>query len=185
MGILPLIFFFAQGVHYWHIGQLGHMFWMCNIGNLLLAVGLFLGQPLLIRVAALWLVPGLAVWYWYVVKPFGFVLSSTLAHIGGLAVAMVALQRVRVDARAWFYALGWYFIVQLLSRFLTPVEFNVNLSQTVQAGWEQTFTSYWKFWLVLTLLVAAGLWGLGKVFSMLWPAPLSDNPHSEVQSVSD
>ncbi|MEP6706905.1 MAG: hypothetical protein ABJC05_05270 [Pyrinomonadaceae bacterium] len=178
LGLLPLIFFLAQGVHYWRIGQLGHMFWMCNIGNLLLAVGLLLGQPLLIRVAALWLVPGLAVWYWYVVKPFGFVLSSTLAHIGGLAVAMVVLQRVRVDTKAWMYALGWYFIVQLLSHFLTPVEMNVNLAQTVQAGWEQTFSSYWKFWLVLTLLVAAGLWGLGKVFSMLWPAPLSDNPRA-------
>ena len=185
LGILPLIFFFAQGVHYWRIGQLGHMLWMCNIGNLLLAVGLLLGQPLLIRVAALWLVPGLAVWYWYVVKPFGFVLSSTLAHIGGLAVAMVALQRVRVDARTWMYALGWYFIVQLLSRLLTPVEMNVNLAQTVQAGWEQTFTSYWKFWVVLTLLVAAGLWALGKVFSLLWPAPSSDNLRAEVQSVSE
>lgn len=171
LGILPLIFFLAQGVHYWRIGELGHMFWMCNIGNLLLAVGLFLGQPILIRVAALWLVPGLGVWYWYVVKPYGFVLSSTLAHIGGFAAAMIALQRVRLDAQVWLYALGWYFIMQLLSRLLTPVAMNVNVAQTIQSGWEQTFTSYWKFWVVLTLLVAAGLWVLGKSVSLLWPAP--------------
>ena len=169
LGILPLIFFLAQGVHYWRIDQLGHMFWMCNIGNLLLAVGLLVGQPIPIRVAGLWVIPGLVVWFLYVVMPYGVFLTSMLAHIGGLIVAMVALQRVRVDAKAWMYALGWYFVVQLLSRFLTPAEMNVNLSQTVQAGWEQTFSSYWKFWLVLTLLVAAGLWGLGKVFSLLWP----------------
>lgn len=175
LGILPLIFFFAQGLHYWRIGQLGHMFWMCNIGNLLLAVGLLLGQPIPIRVAALWMIPGLVVWFLYVVMPYGVFLTSMLAHIGALIVAMVALQRVRVDAKAWMYALGWYFIVQLLSRWLTPVEFNVNLAQTVQAGWERTFTSYWKFWVVSTVLVAAGLWVLGKVFSLLWPAPLSDN----------
>jgi len=151
------------------------MLWMCNIGNLLLAVGLLLGQPIPIRVAALWMIPGLGVWFLYVVMPYGVFLTSMLAHIGGLIVAMVALQRVRIDAKAWMYALSWYFIVQLLSHFLTPVEFNVNLSQTVQAGWKQTFTSYWKFWVVSTLLVAAGLWGLGKVFSLLWPAPLPDD----------
>ena len=185
LGVLPLIFFFAQGVHYWRIGQLGHMFWMCNIGNLLLAVGLLLGQPIPIRVAALWVIPGLVVWFLYVVMPYGVFLTSMLAHIGALIVAMVALQRVRVDAKAWMYALGWYFILQLLSRWLTPVEFNVNLSQTVQAGWGQTFSSYWKFWAVLTLLVAAGLWALGKVFSLLWPAPLPDNPRAAKKESAD
>src|SRR2546428_12828136 len=161
------------------------MFWMCNIGNLLLAVGLFLGQPILIRVAALWMIPGLVVWFLYVVMPYGVFLTSMLAHIGALIVAMMALQRVRVDSRTWIYALGWYFIVQLLSRWLTPVEFNVNLAQTVQAGWQQTFTSYWKFWLLVTLLVAGGLWGLGKVFSLLWPAPLSNDLRASKESDTD
>ena len=175
LGILPLVFFSAQAVHYWRINELGHMLWMCNIGNLLLAVGLFLGRRELIRVAALWLVPGLAVWYWYVIRPYGIVFSSTLAHIGGLIVAMVALRRVRADHNAWAYAFVWYLVVQLLSRWFTPVDFNVNVAQKVQAGWEHTFTSYWKFWLVMTLVVAAGLWVLGKVFSTLWPAYSTDN----------
>ena len=35
LGILPLIFFIAQVVHYWRINELGHLLWMCNIGNLL------------------------------------------------------------------------------------------------------------------------------------------------------
>ena len=170
---LVLIFKFASVA-----GELISSMWM-TVGTftfvvLLLAVGLLLGRLIPIRVAALWMIPGLVVWFLYVVMPYGVFLTSMLAHIGALIAAMIALQRVRVDARAWMYALGWYFIVQLLSRWLTPVEFNVNLSQTVQAGWEQTFSSYWKFWVVLTLLVAAGLWALGKVFSLLWPAPLPD-----------
>jgi hypothetical protein len=145
------------------------MFWMCNVGNLVLGIGLLLGQPIMIRVAAIWLVPGLGVWYWYVVKPYGIVFSSTLAHLGGLIVAMFALRRVRADARVWVYALGWYFVMQVLSRFLTPAVMNVNVAHSVYPGWEQTFPSYWKFWLVLTLVVAAGLWVLGKGFSLLWP----------------
>jgi hypothetical protein len=170
LGLLPLAFFLAQGVHYWQIRELGHMFWMCNVGNLLLAIGLLLGQPILIRAAGIWAVPGLVVWYLYVVVPYGVFWSSMLAHIGTFLVAMLALYKVRVERNAWLYALGWYFIVQLLSRLLTPVEMNVNVAQNIQAGWEQTFSSYWKFWLVMTLMITAGLWLLGRLFFALWPA---------------
>ena len=63
LGLLPLLFFLAQFVHYWRIDQLGHLLWMCNIGNLVLAVGLFFEIPLLVRVSALWTIPGLIVWF--------------------------------------------------------------------------------------------------------------------------
>ena len=125
---------------------------MCNIGNLLLAVGLFLEEAMLIRVAAIWMVPGVAVWFVYVVPTWGMlltgqasfgqlfgVLSSTLAHLGGFSVGMLVLRKVRMDGRAWLYAFVWYFVVQLLSRLITPAAMNVNVSQQIQAGWEQTF----------------------------------------------
>jgi hypothetical protein len=91
LGLLPLLFFFAQVDHYWRISQLGHLFWMCNIGNLLMAIGLFLEKPLLVRVAAIWTIPGLVVWFVYVVLEWGVFFSSTLAHVGGLAVAVFAV----------------------------------------------------------------------------------------------
>ena len=46
----------------------------------------------------------------------------------------------------------------------------VNLSHRIQDGWEQTFSTYWRFWLLLTLLVGLGLWILGFLLKMLWPA---------------
>ena len=156
---------------------------MCNIGNLLLAIGIFLEEAILIRVAVMWMVPGVVVWLVYVVPTWGMllsgklsfgqlfgVLSSTLAHIGGISVGLVVLRKVGMDGRAWFYAFMWYFIVQLLSRVLTPAEMNVNLSHRIQDGWEQTFSSYWRFWLLLTLLVGLCLWILGFLLKMLWPA---------------
>jgi hypothetical protein len=183
LGILPLAFFGAQAIHYWQINQLGHMLWMCNIGNLLLALGLFFEQAILIRVAVVWMVPGVAVWLVYVVPTWGMfltgkfsytelfgVVSSTLAHLGGFSVGMVVLRRVRMDGRAWLYTFIWYFIVQLLSRLVTPAAMNVNLSHSVQPGWEQTFSSYWKFWLVLTALVGLGSWTLNFLLKMIWPA---------------
>ena len=183
LGFLPLAFFSAQAIHYWQIGQLGHMLWMCNIGNLLLAVGLFFRAAVLIRVAVIWMVPGVVVWFLFVVVTWGMLLtgrfsytelfgvvSSTLAHLGGFAVGIAVLRRVGIDAKAWLYAFIWYFIVQLLSRLVTPAAMNVNLSQSIYAGWEQTFSSYWKFWLVLTVLVGACLWILGLLLRSLWPA---------------
>src|SRR5678810_1247180 len=83
LGILPLIFFIAQFVHYWRINELGHLLWMCNVGNLLLAMGLFLEKPLVIRLSAIWMIPGLLVWILYVVLAWGVFLTSTLAHVGG------------------------------------------------------------------------------------------------------
>ena len=155
---------------------------MCNIGNLLLALGIFFEQALLIRVAVIWSPPGLVVWALYVVPTWGMlvtgrmslsefygVVASTLAHVGGLAVGIFVLRKVKMNASAWAYAFVWYFIVQGASRLLTPVAMNVNLSQRIQDGWETTFSSYWKFWLVLSVMVAACLWLLGLLLKRLWP----------------
>jgi hypothetical protein len=182
LGFLPLAFFTAQAIHYWQTNELGHTLWMCNIGNLLLAIGLFLEEALVIRVAVIWMVPGLAVWALYVVPTWGMllagearlsqfygVITSTLAHVGGLSVGLVVLRRVRMDGRAWFYAFLWYLVVQALSRLLTPADLNVNLAHRIQEGWEQTFSSYWKFWCVLSVLTGILLWIFGYLLQQLWP----------------
>jgi hypothetical protein len=179
LGLLPLIFFLAQGVHYWRINQLGHLLWMCNVGNLLLAMGLFLEKPLVVRLAAIWMIPGLVIWFRYVVLAWGVFLTSTLAHAGGLAVAIIALSKYRMDRTAWRWALGWYLVVQLLSRFVTPPVLNVNLAHAVQPGWETTFNSYWTFWLVLTVVTVAVLWLSGLLLWSIWPAGLRNHRLAE------
>ena len=172
LGLLPLAFFLGQAAHYWRINELGNMLWMCNIGNLVLALGLFLNNGLLIRVSVLWTFPGIVVWLVYVMLAWGMFLSSTLAHVGGLSVGILAIKRVGMDRASWRYALGWYLLVQFLSRVLTPANLNVNVAHHVGFGWEETFNAYWKFWLVLTLVTAIILWVLGTVLRRMWPAKL-------------
>jgi hypothetical protein len=181
LGFLPLTFFLAQAIHYWDINELGNMLWMCNIGNLVLAIGMFLERPLLVRVAVMWMVPGLIVWCIYVVPTWATlltgqftwrelfaVLSSSLAHFGGITIGLVALWKIGMDKRVWIHAFGWYFIMQLFSRLLTPPSMNVNLAHRVQDGFEKSFNSYWKFWLLLTALVGIGCWLLAYVFHRIW-----------------
>jgi len=171
LGLLPLIFFLAQGVHYWKINELGHLLWMCNIGDLLLAIGLFLEKPVVVRLSAIWMIPGLIIWLLYVVLAWGVFLTSTLAHVGGLIVALFALSKLGMDRTAWRWAFGWYLVVQLASRLVTPAVLNVNLAHAVQPGWERTFQSYWTFWLVLTIVTAIGLWLSGLLLWSIWREP--------------
>jgi hypothetical protein len=173
LGILPLIFFLIQTIHYWRFGGMGNLLWICNVGNVLLGVGLLLGHRELIRAAAIWTIPGLGIWIRYVLVASGFYFSTTLAHVGGITVGLVALRRVRMDRLAWIYALAWSLLTQLAARVLTSPELNVNLTHRIQPGWENLFSSYWKFWLVLFVVTAIVLWIIGKVLSFIWPAPES------------
>src|SRR5215468_12744111 len=66
LGVLPLIFFLVQTIHYWRYGGLGNLLWMCNAGNVLLGIGLLVGHRELIRAAAIWTIPGLGIWVKYV-----------------------------------------------------------------------------------------------------------------------
>jgi|SRR6266852_1702222 len=169
LGFLPLVFFIAQAIFYWRNGSLGNMLWMCNIGNLLLAIALLIGYREMIRATAIWTIPGLVVWFLYVILPYGFVFSSTLAHVGGFIVAMIALRKVRVDRHAWLYAFIWYLVMEAISRLTTSPDLNVNVVYQIQSGWELRFTSFWKFWLLMTVVVAVGLWVIGRVLNLIWP----------------
>ena len=173
-GVLPLLFFAVQTVHYWRFGGIGNLLWMCNAGNVLLGIGLLIGHREMIRAAAIWTIPGLGIWIKYVLLADGFYFSTTLAHLGGLAVGMFALHRVRMDRIAWLYAFGWYFLTQIAARVLAPSDLNVNVADHIQTGWEPTFSSYWKFWLVMSLAVAAVLWVIGLALSLIWPAKVTE-----------
>ena len=169
VGLLPLTFFLAQAIHYWRVGGMGNLLWMCNIGNVLLGIGIFLDHRELIRAAAIWTIPGLLIWIRYVVFEYDFVVSSALAHVGGIIVALFVLSRVRMDRIAWIYDFVWYLFIQVVSHLTTDPRLNVNVGDRIQTGWENAFSSYWKFWFVMTALVAFCLWAIGMVLSWIWP----------------
>lgn len=178
LGLLPLMFFLVQTIHYWRYGGMGNLLWMCNAGNVLLGIGLLLGYRELIRAAAVWTIPGLGIWIKYVLLASGFYFSTTLAHVGGIIVGLIALQRVGMGQLAWLYAFGWYLLTQLAARLFTAPELNVNVAHRIQTGWETTFNSYWLFWIVLTTITAGAMWAICFGLSLVWPARPVSVPRS-------
>jgi hypothetical protein len=157
LGLLPLFFFVVHAEYYRVVGGLANMLWMCNIANLVLAFGLFLARPALIRVAVMWLLPGL-IWLWFVVRPGWWILTSFFAHAGGLIVGVIAIHRVRASRWMWLQALAWFLAIQEICRLLTPAELNVNAAHLINPEFQTWFNTYSQFWIVGTLVVAAGLW---------------------------
>lgn len=169
LGLLPLMFFLAHAYYYWTHGGIPHLLWMCNVSNLVLAAGLLFGNGLLIRVAVIWLIPGVPIWVWFVVMRGGWLWTSLFNHVGGLAIALIALRRVRAGRRTWIHAVTWYFTMQLISRLTTPAELNVNISHKVYEGFETWFSEYWQYWLATTSLVVVGAWLLGAFLFKIFP----------------
>ena len=163
------LLFYATDPFYASNRGVENMLWMCNVGNLVLAAGLLLGQPRVVRLAVIWLVPGLPLWVFDAILRGGLLFTSFLTHIGGLAVGLIAMRSVRADKWTWAYGFGWYLLVQQLSRLFTSEFWNVNVAHKAYPGYEQVVSQYWQFWILTSLMVAVGLCILGFILIKLFP----------------
>ena len=175
LGIAPLMFFTAHLLFYlsdpFYASTHGveNMLWMCNVSNLLLAAGLLFGSKRVIRLAVIWLIPGLPIWLFDAFLRGGLLFTSFLTHIGGLAVGLIVMRRVRADRWSWLYAFGWYLLAQQLSRLFTSEYWNVNVAHRMYQGYESVVSRYWQFWLLTSLMVAIGLFIIGFILLKLFP----------------
>lgn len=172
LGILPLSFFLARVIEYLIIAKTPEqILWSCHISNLLLAIGMFLVHPLMIRIAVFWLILGVPPWIIDMVVSRLITPVSIFSHLGGVVMALVALRQVRAVRGSWRYSLIYFLVLQQITRALTvPGPYtNVNVAHFAYGPWQHLFNSYWKYWVVNTALVAVTLWlmdwALAKLFS--------------------
>ena len=170
LGILPLAFFIARVVEYvWVQKTPSQVLWMCHLANLMLAAGLFLASPTVICISILFIIFGLPPWIFdmFMIKIVTPV--SVFSHLGGAVVGLIALAKVRARRWAWLPALALFILVQQICRFATPPDLNVNAAHYAYGPWKNLFSSYWKYWVVITLMIAAGLWIVEFVLVKLFP----------------
>ncbi|MDX2032813.1 MAG: hypothetical protein SF339_19200 [Blastocatellia bacterium] len=169
LGVLPLFFFIARVIEYTRVGTPSQVLWMCHLANLLLAIGLLSGHVLSIRIAVLLVLFGIPPWavdMWVIriVTPV-----SVLSHLGGLAIALLAISKTRMRAGLWPLGLLVFLFVQLLCRLFTPPELNINTAHRVYEIWTNTVSAYWQYWAISTVVVAVNLWLIELALRMLFP----------------
>jgi len=172
LGLLPLCFFIARAIEYVAIAKTPEqMLWSCHVSNLMLAVGMFLGNPLLIRVAVFWQILGLPPWIMDAVVSGMIKTVSIFSHLGGSIVAIIAIRQVGAKRWSWVPSLIYFVVLQQITRLLTdPGPYtNVNVAHFAYGPMKDWFAVYWKYWVVNTSIVALTLIILEFVFLWLFP----------------
>jgi hypothetical protein len=172
LGLLPLCFFIARAIEYVAIAKTPEqMLWSCHVSNLMLAVGMFLGNPLLIRVAVFWQLLGLPPWILDAVVSGLIKTVSIFSHLGGAIVAVIAIRQVGAKRWSWIPSLIYFVVLQQVTRMLTvPGPYtNVNVAHFAYGNMKDWFDVYWKYWAVNTSIVALTL--ILMEFVLLWLFP--------------
>lgn len=172
LGFLPLCFFLARAVEYMVVAKTPEqMLWSCHISNLMLAAGLFMGNPFLIRVAVFWLILGVPPWIIDMVWSNQFIAVRIFSHLGGFIVAIVAIRQVGAKRGVWIPSLIYFVILQQITRLATdPGPYtNVNVAHFAYGPMQDWFASYWLYWVANTSAVAMTLIIIEFVLLRLFP----------------
>lgn len=169
LALAPASLFLAYLATALQNGKGADSLWICHVSNLILAVGIAGGRPRVIGLAACWIVVGIPLWTYDMALTGEVSAVSVLSHLGGLAVGVYALRRVRISYNPWLPALVSYLLIQQLCRWLTPVELNVNLAHRAYEGWQGLPGGYAAYWLGLSLAAAIALWTTGRALMALFP----------------
>ena len=157
LGFLPLCFFIARGIQYIAIAKTPEqILWSCHVSNLMLAAGLFMGNPFLIRIAVFWQILGLPPWLVDMLWSGIITAVAIFSHLGGAIVAIVAARQVGAKQGTWIPSLIYFVVLQQITRFLTdPGPYtNVNVAHFAWGPMKDWFASYWAYLAVNTLAVA-------------------------------
>jgi hypothetical protein len=144
-GLLALAFYLVHaGTHLRH-HQPENIVWSCHVATVLVGFGFVFGSATLNAIGFLWLLIGNAAWLIDLYNGAALIPTSLLPHVGGFILSIVGLKRFGMPRHVWWKAIVGLFLLQQLSRLVTPMAANVNIAFGVWAGWETMFPSYLWF----------------------------------------
>ena len=166
-GFIAIAFFLIHAGALVHAGEHYHIIWSCHLGCLIVGIGLLVRLPWLYAIGFFWLTMGVPLWLLNVLISHEFMLTSTLSHLGGIIIAVYGLRFLKIPRFAWVAATAGLVVLGIFTRWVTPPDANVNLAFAGWAGWEDQFSSY--FWYVVMLIsIAAVSFGLLEFFIRQW-----------------
>ena len=124
------------------------LLWCCNLGALLLGLGLVANRPTIAGVGLLWVALGTPIWLIALSLGREFLPTSLLTHLGALAAGLAA-ERAALPTGAWKAAWTGLAGLHFLSHAVLGPEPSVNLSGTALR------TSPWAHAALIALCAAA------------------------------
>lgn len=176
VGIIPLLIFVYRLAQYISVGTPDWIMYNCHLSTLLLAVAMFAEWRLGIRVAAIWLVIGLPMW---LIDAWVFQviwIASVVSHLGGFLLAVYAIRKIGATGKSWLPALVWFLFWQLVTRYTTAPELNVNIAHTPYESCKTWFDSYWQFWPISAAVAGLMAWLVEMALFKLYPAKAATEP---------
>lgn len=155
LGLAAVAFYLTHAVDSILRRQPDNLLWVCNLGTLAVGIGLLFGSPNLNAIGTYWLVVGLPLWTYDLVKGGEFLWTSMLTHGGGLVVGFIGLRKLGLPSGGWWKATAALGALNLVCRVATPPKQNINLAHAPYPGWETTFPSHLVYLVSLLVLFAA------------------------------
>lgn len=109
------------------------LLWCCNLGALLVALGLLAGRPRLAGVGLLWVASGTPIWVVALGLGQTFLPTSLLTHFGALAAGLAA-QGAAAPGGCWRAAWAGLLGLHLLSHAAAPPGRSLNLADVAPGG---------------------------------------------------
>lgn len=133
-------------------GEPESLLWVCNLGALLVGVGLWRGWPAVNGIGVAWLVWGLPLWALDLALGGEFIATSLGTHVVALGAGLAGARDIGMPRGTWWRSVLALIVLQQLCRALTAPRHNVNAAFAVWTGWEGVFPSYPVYWVSCVLL---------------------------------
>lgn len=126
LGLLVLAGWAAHAIAHLARGTGDALLWCCNLGALLLGVGLLSARPRVAGAGLLWVTIGTPVWLIGLAMGEGFMPTSLFTHFGAIFAGMLA-GSAALPKDAWRTAFVGLFGLHLISHALLPESRDINL----------------------------------------------------------
>lgn len=167
--VIPLLAMLYSSVYSIVIGRPADILWVCNLCNALLAFGLWRRDNAMIWIATLWLCLGTPLWIWDILdRDRYFSAHAIVIHVVSALIGILAIRKMTLPAPIWWQALLLGLIIQVITRFAAPPEFNINVSAYVYPALQKYFSQYWQYMIFNGISFALSLFLLEWTFRRWW-----------------
>jgi len=118
------------------------LLWSCHLGAALVGIGLLSSSATTNGIGLLFLCMGTPLWMMDLAGGGEFYPTSSLTHVGGLAIGLYGARRLGLPSGAWWKAVVALITLILICRLVTPPRANVNVAFAIYPGWEKVFSSH-------------------------------------------